>query len=369
MFDRIWKGSRTASGTLGWVIFAASFMCLGSVGNAEASGFDKTITDIENPTVEARVTTLDVSASRSLVSVKRCVFEFCPTPGVLSSESWTHSLAGSTGEGLSAQQHPVVTVQRNPTFVTLSGELSTDVAEGEESYEDMELCSGSRHTTKSERLDVTLEGFYQAGNSAAPGNPAISLATQIEDPWNDSCGQSTGAIDTSTRTTRIDLLSAFGTSGTSGSWVPQAGNLTTTENGCSDSYCDFTITGSNLNGASTYSGHAEGSFVLGLRLIYPEEGRGTSVVPETRIAKAPRKLVRTRKARTTVRFRFASSGPRGTSFRCRLDNGAFKPCRPSIKRRVGKGNHRLAVAATYKGKTDKTPAVYRWKVKKIPGSR
>lgn len=342
-------------------VLATACLVLAGAWAGTASAFTKTIKDIEDPAVEVAVLSLDVEANRGLTSESYCLMEFCPSPFWLSSEHWSHSLEGSTGGALSPTQFPKVLIERDPTVVRIEGDLLTDKAEGLETYRDFEHCMSGRTTTESPRLGVTLEGFYPVDDSATAGNPAFSLETQEVDHWTGGC--SSAAIDTSSRTTRIDLLSSAGVSGSSGSWAPQDHDLVVSQDECSADHCDFTINGSSSNRSVSYSGHAEGTFTLGIRLNYPEENQQLAA-PNTKITKAPRKLIRTKRTRVNVRFRFRSTGPERAKFKCRLNRGPFIKCPSNFKRKVRPGKHRLAVAATYRGKTDKTPAIYKWRVKK-----
>jgi hypothetical protein len=70
--------------------------------------------------------------------------------------------------------------------------------------------------------------------------------------------------------------------------------------------------------------------------------------------------------RTTARAaRFAfSASEAGSSFRCKLDRGAFRPCvSPQAYRGLKLGPHRFKVIATdASGNADATPAGFGWKV-------
>ena len=81
--------------------------------------------------------------------------------------------------------------------------------------------------------------------------------------------------------------------------------------------------------------------------------------PETTITKHP-------PAKTDgprVKYRFVSSEA-GSSFECRLDRGAFKPCSsPKRLKHLDRGRHTFRVRATdAAGNADQTPAVDRFKV-------
>lgn len=82
-----------------------------------------------------------------------------------------------------------------------------------------------------------------------------------------------------------------------------------------------------------------------------EKGCDTSA-PETTITKQPRK----RSGKHAARFVFKSS-ERGSSFECKLDGGAFEPCKTPFRERVKPGKHRFAVVAIDRaGNRDPSPA-------------
>ena len=94
--------------------------------------------------------------------------------------------------------------------------------------------------------------------------------------------------------------------------------------------------------------------------------------PQTRIAKGPRKRVRTRRARAKARFVLAADEP-GVSFECKLDRKPYRRCASPFRRKVrarpGKGaRHVLRVRATDpSGNVDPSPAVRRWRAVRILG--
>lgn len=363
--DERTSGSAAGSSSRLLALFGALFLISFGLGAGNATAFTQTIVDIEDPAVTAKVLDLDVEASRSLQVEHWYTGEMLPEPRLLSSENWGHQLSGSLGDDLTEDQLPRITVSSNPTVVSLAGDLVTGQVQGSESYTDFEHCVGSRTTTKSPHLTVSLGGFYQSGTSSSTGNPEIGLATQNLDPWTQTC--SSAAFDTTTRITSIRTLAASGSTDSSGSWSPGDGDLVTTNDGCSATHCDFTITGNNTNSSSGYIGTATGEFTLRLRLEYPVF-KGTKV-PDTIITKKPAKVVKTQKAMAKAAIGFKSTGPKATKFKCRLDSGSFKPCSSTFKRRVTPGKHRFAVAAVYKGKADKSPAVYSWKVQRTTKSK
>jgi hypothetical protein len=95
----------------------------------------------------------------------------------------------------------------------------------------------------------------------------------------------------------------------------------------------------------------------------PEVVRDTSA-PETMLTDRPANVVRGKRAKTTVRFEFASGEP-GVEFQCRLDDGAFSRCASPRGYRVSRGKHKFAVRAVdAAGNADPTPARDSFKVKR-----
>jgi len=89
------------------------------------------------------------------------------------------------------------------------------------------------------------------------------------------------------------------------------------------------------------------------------------VRPRTFIRAHPRHLVRTRRRTARVVFRFGSDQD-GVHFVCRIDDGLFRPCPERLVRGFGIGWHMLRVAArNADGVGDRTPALYRFRVKRI----
>jgi hypothetical protein len=82
--------------------------------------------------------------------------------------------------------------------------------------------------------------------------------------------------------------------------------------------------------------------------------------PQTSFAQRPPNRTRDR----TPTFRFRSDEPPGSHFECKLDNGAFKPCRARhTTKRLKFGKHVLRVRAVdAAGNRDPTPAVDRFRV-------
>jgi hypothetical protein len=88
--------------------------------------------------------------------------------------------------------------------------------------------------------------------------------------------------------------------------------------------------------------------------------------PETAILKHPRKIVRTRGRTARVVFRFGSDQA-VAGFLCRFDRAAFRACGARIARRFRVGPHAVRVkAVSSAGLADSTPAVFRFRVERIP---
>lgn len=83
--------------------------------------------------------------------------------------------------------------------------------------------------------------------------------------------------------------------------------------------------------------------------------------PDTKIDKAPPK--KTKKKMAKVQF---SSTEAGSTFKCKLDKGAFAPCSsPLTLKKLKVGRHTLQVVAVdAAGNADATPATAQWKVQK-----
>jgi hypothetical protein len=113
------------------------------------------------------------------------------------------------------------------------------------------------------------------------------------------------------------------------------------------------VSGIDLSGRS---GQAEAAFVV------------DTVPPRTFFEAHPRKNIRIRGRRARVVFRFGSDTP-GARFVCRVDGGLFQFCPATLSRRFGPGAHAVRVKAVDPaGNVDPSPAVYRFRVRRV-GSR
>jgi hypothetical protein len=89
----------------------------------------------------------------------------------------------------------------------------------------------------------------------------------------------------------------------------------------------------------------------------PETQCSSGAAPDTTIDSGPKK--KTTKKKATFRF---SSDTAGATFECKLDSKLYEPCTsPTVIKRIKRGKHRFFVRAVANGKTDPTPASYRWK--------
>jgi Ca2+-binding RTX toxin-like protein len=86
--------------------------------------------------------------------------------------------------------------------------------------------------------------------------------------------------------------------------------------------------------------------------------------PRTRILAHPRAVLTTTGPRRRVVFRFASN-ERGSSFRCRLDRGPFRPCASPRAYSLAPGKHTIRIAAVDpSGNADRTPALFALRVRR-----
>ena len=92
---------------------------------------------------------------------------------------------------------------------------------------------------------------------------------------------------------------------------------------------------------------------------------GTTQKPNTFFKRRPGRVVKTRRAKAKVVFRFASSQS-GSTFRCQLDSVEYKPCSRRFVRRLLPAKHVLKVRAVNgNGAEDSTPAVFKFRVKRV----
>ena len=103
---------------------------------------------------------------------------------------------------------------------------------------------------------------------------------------------------------------------------------------------------------------SDGPFVAAPNCDQGGDGDGAPASdPKTKITKRPDK--RTTKRRATFRFRADEK----STFECKLDRKKWRACKSPKKVRVDPGRHKFKCRATdADGNTDRTPAVFRWKV-------
>lgn len=89
--------------------------------------------------------------------------------------------------------------------------------------------------------------------------------------------------------------------------------------------------------------------------------------PRTKIAKHPRKLVRTHKRRVRLSFRFRASEP-DVILVCKVDRGFLRFCKPNFSRRFAAGRHVVTVRARdAAGNVQRKPTAFHFRVKRIGG--
>jgi Glycine rich protein len=87
--------------------------------------------------------------------------------------------------------------------------------------------------------------------------------------------------------------------------------------------------------------------------------------PDTILDSHPKSKIETKKKKVKVKFSF-SSQPAGASFKCKLDNGDFTPCKSPQSYKVKAGKHVFEVEAVTATQVDPTPASFSFKVKRKP---
>jgi len=144
----------------------------------------------------------------------------------------------------------------------------------------------------------------------------------------------------------------------------------------------------SLNGApfsscpgsgQSYSQLKNGSYVFSVRATDPARNvdsvpatytwRVAAPTPQTRFTKAPPGKTSISGKSVKLTFRYQADKPNST-FRCRLDKGAFKPCSATSKVKAKLGRHRFEVyAVDALGNVETTPArrIFRVQVKKGGG--
>ena len=90
-----------------------------------------------------------------------------------------------------------------------------------------------------------------------------------------------------------------------------------------------------------------------------------AVAPNTFFVRTPPKVVSTMGDSVRLALRFGASES-GAAFRCKIDRGLFRRCGSRLVRRFAIGRHAVrGVARDGAGNADPTPAVYRFRVKRV----
>jgi Ca2+-binding RTX toxin-like protein len=96
----------------------------------------------------------------------------------------------------------------------------------------------------------------------------------------------------------------------------------------------------------------------------PPRPRPDRIAPRTSLLRHPRRVVFTATKRRRIAVSFASNES-GSSFRCKLDRGPFKPCRSPRAYMVRPGRHSIRIyAIDAAGNRDRTPAVVNFRVRR-----
>ncbi|HEY7456313.1 MAG TPA: S8 family serine peptidase [Solirubrobacterales bacterium] len=99
------------------------------------------------------------------------------------------------------------------------------------------------------------------------------------------------------------------------------------------------------------------------------ESSAPSRPPTTFFRRKPAKVVRTVRRTARAVFRFGSNDP-DAEFVCKVDRGRFHRCPRRLVRRYRRGRHVVRVKArNAEGKTDSTPAVYPFQVRRVTRQR
>jgi hypothetical protein len=84
---------------------------------------------------------------------------------------------------------------------------------------------------------------------------------------------------------------------------------------------------------------------------------------DTILGSHPKKTIKTKKKKVKVKFTFSSTVA-GSSFKCKLDKGAFAPCTSPKSYKVKLGRHKFSVEAVNAGVVDPIAAAFEFRVKK-----
>lgn len=189
------------------------------------------------------------------------------------------------------------------------------------------------------------------------GAKAVSIV--IHDP--DNSARRIGCVDLAPTTADLAYAWDFG-DGTTGSGPDP--DHTYTEPGTYTARVSVTSPHAGHRASGT-ARHASAVSEVTVVVTEPEDPEDTedTEAPDTRVVTAPPSPTRSRQAA----FRFAATEPDST-FECRLDSGAYRPCSVTTTLRdLRDGVHRLSVRAVdAAGNADATPAVRAWRVDTRP---
>jgi hypothetical protein len=90
----------------------------------------------------------------------------------------------------------------------------------------------------------------------------------------------------------------------------------------------------------------------------------TSVPPVVKFTKRPPRVVRTNVGSVKLSFALKSDQP-GSTFKCKIDKGAFRPCKASFTKRFKVGGHAVSAEAVGPGGKVGEPATVKFRVKRI----
>lgn len=255
--------------------------------------------------------------------------------GPASTQTWTFSASDATS-GLQSVQCSVVPEGTAPSFAACSGGASShsvsDLAEGSYTFTVRATDNGGLQTSASRTfsIDATAPSLTVTGPDGGTFAGGSTLTWDV------------AATDGGSGIVSVEC-----------SVVPQGSSRDFGP--CSDG-----------SGGHSVGGLGDGDYELAVRATdgvgqQTTELRSFSIdatAPNTIITSGPKK----RTTRKRARFAFRSTES-GSSFKCRLDGGAYKPCTSPTVFRVGKGRHKLWVRATDAvGNVDPTPASYAWRV-------
>jgi VCBS repeat-containing protein len=115
----------------------------------------------------------------------------------------------------------------------------------------------------------------------------------------------------------------------------------------------------------TYALNGSSSATVAVTVTCVADTPSDTTAPDTTITKAPKAKLRIRKAKVKVKFLFTSNEA-GSTFRCKLDRGAFKACTSPRSFKLKPGKHTFTVVATdAAGNVDPTPAKKKVKVVRL----